>query len=135
MQSLKNVDFKNDWKMITLQIGINSMCRFCAFNKVGQTTTPEKYGKYIEETLDLIQAKIPKVIVNLVDNFNTTQIFESSAATFGSYCTGAVNQVAVCPCAATEDGFKKMIELYSGIYNNNLISTCNIRQLNVSYYQ
>lgn len=64
MKSLPGVDYENDWKMITLQIGSNDQCASCLSPFSGEVTA-EKYGNYVEKAIDRINNEIPRVLVNL----------------------------------------------------------------------
>ncbi|CAO3636065.1 unnamed protein product [Mucor hiemalis] len=58
------LSFKNDWKMITLNIGSNDQCAACK-SAIMDKTTPEVYGAYVEAAIERIQKEIPNVVVNL----------------------------------------------------------------------
>ncbi len=53
MRSLRGVDFKNDWKMITLFIGGNDLCQFCNSQDPNKYS-PESYIDNIRIGLDMI---------------------------------------------------------------------------------
>ena len=63
MKSSPNIDFANDWKMVTLFIGGNDLCRFC-FNRAKHA--PQQYIDDIQAGLDLLYNEVPRVFVNLV---------------------------------------------------------------------
>ncbi len=62
MRKSKEIDFVNDWKMVTLFVGGNDLCRFCndpAFY------APNNYVSNIREALDFLQENSPRTFVNL----------------------------------------------------------------------
>jgi hypothetical protein len=72
MKSDKNIDFQNDWKLITLFIGGNDLCRFCNdLNKY----SPENYISEIRNGLDLLYSQVPRAFVNLVQVKNLRIFF------------------------------------------------------------
>ena len=51
MKNDPNVDFENDWKMVTIFIGGNDLCRYC---KYPERYSPENYVIFFEETLMIL---------------------------------------------------------------------------------
>ena len=63
LKASKDLDWENDWKMISLFIGGNDLCRY---SKDKEFFSPANYIRYIEEALDLLQQELPKTFVNLI---------------------------------------------------------------------
>lgn len=61
---MENIDFENDWKMISLQVGGNDQCSSCLDPNI---YTPDNYERYVDAAIQRIQDSIPKVIVNLIN--------------------------------------------------------------------
>eukprot|EP01119_Soliformovum_irregulare_P007145 TRINITY_DN19544_c0_g1_i1.p1 TRINITY_DN19544_c0_g1~~TRINITY_DN19544_c0_g1_i1.p1 ORF type:complete len:351 (+),score=86.50 TRINITY_DN19544_c0_g1_i1:1563-2615(+) len=72
-----NIDYANDWKMLTILIGANNLCLSC-FSDLSVFESANVYQQYLEQTLNKIQSKIPKVFVNILDIFNISQVYELS---------------------------------------------------------
>uniref|UniRef100_UPI00398EC5B8 phospholipase B1, membrane-associated n=1 Tax=Pristiophorus japonicus TaxID=55135 RepID=UPI00398EC5B8 len=73
---LKNdsrINFQEDWKMITLFIGANDLCKFCEDpNKY----SPDNFMNSIQEVLDILHSEVPRVFVNLVTVLNIIPLRE-----------------------------------------------------------
>lgn len=65
MRRDSNVDFNNDWKVITVFIGGNDVCNH--FDGEKDQNTPDKYIEGIRKAIDVFHAAIPRVFVNLVE--------------------------------------------------------------------
>ncbi|KAF7731256.1 hypothetical protein EC973_000672 [Apophysomyces ossiformis] len=63
MKTIKGIDFNNDWKLFTINIGSNDQCKACGLDK--DDVTVEKYGAYVEAAIERIQREIPRTLVNL----------------------------------------------------------------------
>ncbi|KAB1267226.1 Phospholipase B1; membrane-associated [Camelus dromedarius] len=63
MKNNTNVNFQEDWKIITLFIGGNDLCDFC-----DDTVhySPENFVANIGKALDILHAEVPRAFVNLV---------------------------------------------------------------------
>ncbi|KAI7892132.1 uncharacterized protein EV154DRAFT_505727 [Mucor mucedo] len=111
--------FKNDWKMITINIGTNDQCSSCSSESEAYTT-PEAYGKYVEAAILRIQKEIPKVVVNLLGTFKVSGIFPLSAKN-KSYCVknGILENNKECACSGSTANMTKMDDL-SDAYNEKL---------------
>ncbi|XP_015370597.1 PREDICTED: phospholipase B1, membrane-associated-like [Diuraphis noxia] len=64
MKKDPDVDFKNDWKLITMFFGANDLCSGQCYDKDG--TTPLQHSKKLQKALDYLQANLPRTFVNLV---------------------------------------------------------------------
>jgi phospholipase B1 len=94
VQKLKtnpNVNFANDWKLVTLWIGGNDLCRFC---NGGAQHTAAAYTGAIEEALTIFLNELPRVFINLVQILDVSQLYNLHEGT----CDYWHNQV--CACAA-----------------------------------
>ncbi|XP_077989678.1 phospholipase B1, membrane-associated-like [Glandiceps talaboti] len=71
LQNDASVDFQNDWKVVTLFIGGNDLCRWCNNE---EKFAPETYANNIKEALDILHAELPRTFVNLVSVIRVTEI-------------------------------------------------------------
>jgi hypothetical protein len=67
------VDFKNDWKMMTVFIGANNICPSCT-NRTD--VTPEYFERMMDFVVNKIYTQIPRTYVNIVLLFNISQVRE-----------------------------------------------------------
>ena len=89
-----DVDFENDWKVVTLWIGGNDLCDYCKNDRY----TPEKYIGNIQEALDILHQEVPKVFVNLVQILDVTRLNAISSL----YCKALHFIACYCGTSAGE---------------------------------
>jgi len=65
MKNDPNVDFKNDWKVITVFIGGNDACDY--FDGEKEQNSPDKYIEGVKKAIDVFHATVPRAFVNLVE--------------------------------------------------------------------
>jgi len=91
VQLLKERDLdKTPWKMVTLFIGGNDLCRYCNNPEV---LSAENYAKHIQDTLDYLHDNLERVFVNLVGIFDLTVLGKIE---IGFTCK--VLHPVLCPC-------------------------------------
>jgi len=93
MKRLPGVDLEKDWKMITLFIGGNDLCRSCKNDN--EVHLPENYIAYIKEALDYLRAELPRVFVNLVTIMDIEQVKDLRP---NAFCAN-FHRIE-CPCGA-----------------------------------
>jgi len=65
MKRDSNVDFDNDWKVITVFIGGNDVCDY--FDGEKDANNPDKYIEGITKAINVFHATVPRAFVNLVE--------------------------------------------------------------------
>ncbi|XP_077289684.1 phospholipase B1, membrane-associated-like [Arctopsyche grandis] len=70
MQGDPSVDFKNDWKMVTLFFGANDICTLECFNKTAGS--PKGFVRSLTKALDYLQDHLPRAFVNIVPVIDIT---------------------------------------------------------------
>ncbi|XP_049640646.1 phospholipase B1, membrane-associated [Suncus etruscus] len=68
----QGINIANDWKLITIFIGINDLCDFCSKQDMGII---ERFKIYIEDTLDIIFGQLPRVFINLVEIMQVAPLY------------------------------------------------------------
>ncbi|XP_066275593.1 phospholipase B1, membrane-associated-like [Branchiostoma lanceolatum] len=63
MKSSKEIDYSNDWKVVTLLVSAHDLCEDCQ-NK--ENRSPDNYVTSIRAALDILKAEVPRTFVNLV---------------------------------------------------------------------
>ncbi|XP_077989754.1 phospholipase B1, membrane-associated-like [Glandiceps talaboti] len=86
MKNYTDVDYDNDWKVITLFIGGNDLCACSNYSAA-------EYAGEIEKALDLMHAEIPRAFVNLAQVVQVTEINKLD----GLMCD--IFHFAYCECA------------------------------------
>lgn len=111
MKTLRNIDFNRDWKLITLFIGGNDLCRFC-FSP--DKFSPESYINDIKIGLDMLYRYVPRVFVNFVSVLNVSLV---SKLNNGMTCS--VLHRLECNCGAFPVGNQsEELKVYIDQYHN-----------------
>ncbi|ELU00766.1 hypothetical protein CAPTEDRAFT_224221 [Capitella teleta] len=108
--SMYGVDWENDWKLISLLIGGNDLCRYC---KRQEKYSPESFAANIKSALDILHAEMPKTIVVLSNIFDITPL---PAFSDGIICD--IVQTAVCSCAKKKDQMQEAHRAYTKRVND-----------------
>jgi len=71
-----NMDVANDWKVLTIMIGMNDLCASCTFDL--DYLSPDDYQNNLMATLERVRTSLPRTFVNLVGGFNISQAYDLS---------------------------------------------------------
>nr|XP_046228514.1 phospholipase B1, membrane-associated-like [Scatophagus argus] len=93
MKNDARINFKSDWKVITLFIGGNDLCGYCENTAV---YSPENFARHIRDSLDYLHQQVPRALVNLVEPLHITTLRELHLDTSLKCPTWLVNEL--CPC-------------------------------------
>ena len=104
LKESKDIDFENDWKLVTLFIGGNDLNRFCDGN---QKHKPASYINYLRESLDILQQQLPKAIINLVSILNMKDLKDMND---GLVCTGL--HTGSCAAYPKSDEVEEQLEQF-----------------------
>ncbi|XP_069055272.1 phospholipase B1, membrane-associated isoform X2 [Lepisosteus oculatus] len=91
MKDSKEVDFPNDWKMVTLFIGGNDLCQYCLDR---ETLSVQNYTRHLRDSLDLLYREVPRVFVNLLEILQIEGLRRIRSDTLGC----SLLQRNSCPC-------------------------------------
>lgn len=120
MHEMKNIDFENDWKMISLQFGTNEQCQSCLDPNF---YSADNFERYIDAALQRVQASIPKVIVNLIDQYSVYDLHHATKNS--SHCIsrdpGAEHKFSPCPCTQSPANLDRIKVLGDGTYIGSLV--------------
>ncbi|XP_030410144.1 phospholipase B1, membrane-associated [Gopherus evgoodei] len=94
MRGSSKINFKEDWKLITLFIGGNDLCHYCLDR---ETYSVENYVKHLQDTLDILYRELPRAFVNLVEIMEIAGLRQIERET--SECL--VPGTTLCPCFLT----------------------------------
>ncbi|XP_023268714.1 phospholipase B1, membrane-associated-like [Seriola lalandi dorsalis] len=88
-KSYPGLNFQEDWKVVTMLIGMNDICDYCK-NKT--LFSPDSFIHYMTEALDLMMNEIPRTIVNVVQILSMKPLREVQRPTLGcqlqkSFCS------------------------------------------------
>jgi phospholipase B1 len=71
MQSNPNIDYANDWKLLTIWIGSNNLCGAC---RGDLNASADYYEQQFDQLLDAIHQQMPRTFVNVISNVNMTHL-------------------------------------------------------------
>ncbi|XP_014805943.1 PREDICTED: phospholipase B1, membrane-associated [Calidris pugnax] len=91
MRSSPKINFKKDWKLITVLVGGNDLCQYCLDK---ETYSVQKYVKHLQDTLDIFYKELPRVFVNVVEMLEISGLRQIAASS--SEC--ALTAKNICPC-------------------------------------
>ncbi|ESP02913.1 hypothetical protein LOTGIDRAFT_111011, partial [Lottia gigantea] len=108
-----NIDINNDWKLITILIGDNDLCKFC------NEDVPERYKSLLEKTIQILQDSLPRTIINLMEVLNVEITKDLNK---GLFCS--VIHFTLCGCASypknkqDEIDLRNVTRVYQNIVND-----------------
>nr|XP_023680577.1 phospholipase B1, membrane-associated-like [Paramormyrops kingsleyae] len=91
MKGSKDVDFENDWKLVTLFIGGNDLCQYCMDRG---NLSPQNYSHHLMQSLDLLYQEVPRVMVNILEILQIDGLRRIKKDTLGC----SLLQRNLCPC-------------------------------------
>ncbi|XP_041907671.1 phospholipase B1, membrane-associated isoform X1 [Corvus kubaryi] len=91
MRSSSKINFKEDWKLITILVGGSDLCQYCLDK---ETYSVQKYIKHLQDTLDIFYKELPRVFINMVEMLEFSGLRQITASS--SEC--ALRAKKVCPC-------------------------------------
>ncbi|XP_069811186.1 phospholipase B1, membrane-associated [Dendropsophus ebraccatus] len=91
MKESKDINFEEDWKLVTIFIGGNDLCQYCR-NRERYSLT--NHVKHIETALNTFYKEIPRVFINLVQIMEVEGLRTVNAETFGC----SILKPNACPC-------------------------------------
>jgi len=100
----KDIDIKNDWKILTLLIGANDLCASCTIEGKG-FLNPNDYEKHLTNALNNVHKNLPRTIVQIGEMFNLSQVYNLSLK---SNTCKDIHRVAFieCDCIFKPNGAK-----------------------------
>ncbi|XP_012993938.2 phospholipase B1, membrane-associated isoform X2 [Esox lucius] len=103
------VNFKEDWKVITLFIGGNDLCDFC-YNSL--FFSPNNFVRHIRDSLDYLHTQVPRALVNLVQPLYIPVLRQAHInANANLKCPTWLTRI-LCPCVISpKEGSKSLQNL------------------------
>eukprot|EP01028_Stygiella_incarcerata_P000926 TRINITY_DN1144_c2_g1_i2.p1 TRINITY_DN1144_c2_g1~~TRINITY_DN1144_c2_g1_i2.p1 ORF type:complete len:305 (+),score=67.02 TRINITY_DN1144_c2_g1_i2:115-1029(+) len=118
MHKDSEIDFENDWKMITVLIGANNLCECCWGH---YNTTPAGFGEQWSELVEKIYNDIPHVVVNVLALFNTSQVYRLDGDR--EHCKLVHELLGECDCIFgknSSDATRQQMDDYARLYNEEV---------------
>ncbi|XP_069092316.1 phospholipase B1, membrane-associated [Pleurodeles waltl] len=105
MKQSSEINFQEDWKVITLFIGGNDLCQYCLDR---ESLSVEQYIKHLQEALDILYKEVPRAFVNMVQILEVEGLREISRQTLGC----ALLRPNACPCfIKSREGSPELTEM------------------------
>ncbi|KAF4526900.1 hypothetical protein B566_EDAN014522 [Ephemera danica] len=90
----RRVNFRNDWKLVTILVGSNDLCNQMCHEGDEAPSIWERHTTGLRDALDYLQKKLPRTLVNLVVTPDVTRVLARRG--LSATCRG-VNYLE-CPC-------------------------------------
>ncbi|XP_053192692.1 phospholipase B1, membrane-associated-like [Scomber japonicus] len=113
MKNDSRINFKSDWKLITLFIGGNDLCDHC-YNSLRYSV--ENYMRNVRESLDYLHKEVPRALVNLVEPLHIIPLREMHVNASLKCPTWLVN--ILCPCVILPKPRSKALQLVEDLNRN-----------------
>ncbi|KAM9467108.1 phospholipase B1, membrane-associated-like [Clarias gariepinus] len=98
------LNFKEDWKLVTILIGMNDICDHC---KDKNLFSADNFIKYLTASLDMMKNEVPRLIVNMVQIFTMKPLRDVQKPSFG-----CMLQKSFCSCLVRpEENSTELAEL------------------------
>ncbi|XP_063078262.1 phospholipase B1, membrane-associated-like [Engraulis encrasicolus] len=105
MKNSKKVNYTEDWKLVTLFVGVNDLCHYC---KDQDNLSSKNFTEHITASLDLLYAEVPRILVNILE---VPQIDLLRKINKGTLTCGLIPREK-CPCAVLpQDQSPALMEL------------------------
>ncbi|KAK3714404.1 hypothetical protein QZH41_020656, partial [Actinostola sp. cb2023] len=93
---VKDIEYQNDWKVLTIWTGMVDLCHICQ--------DPEKFSsgnfiKNVMHSLNILKKEVPRLYVNMVPPLDVSILH----GLFNRNPTCQILEWNACPCAATQD--------------------------------
>ena len=98
IQASNQIDYDNDWKLISVLIGSNDVCQLpCTNDSLGE---PDIWIQNITTALDYLKDNLPRTFVNLVQLSNIDDNMRDTTRnmTYGPTCASFYEEA--CPCSS-----------------------------------
>ncbi|XP_060044403.1 phospholipase B1, membrane-associated-like [Erinaceus europaeus] len=100
MENISEINSHDNWKLITIFIGINDLCDYC--NTLDENAATA-YFEGIKTALDVLSLKLSRVFINLVQLMKMTDLYLN----YSKLCKPPTLPVFSCPCLSIfSDSFK-----------------------------
>ncbi|XP_067680319.1 phospholipase B1, membrane-associated-like [Haliotis asinina] len=108
------VDFRNDWKLITIFIGGDDLCSYC---KDLEHYNASNYVQNVQQALDILHSNIPRAFVNLV-SVNHVDVMQGM--NLGSICSILHQLFCSCGSYPRNEQDARLLHQAADDYNDGL---------------
>ncbi|XP_053699846.1 phospholipase B1, membrane-associated [Synchiropus splendidus] len=99
LQAHKGLNFREDWKLLTIMMGMNDICDYC---KDKTLFSADNFIHYMAASLEMLMSEVPRMIVNVVQILPMQTLREVQKPTPGcllqrSFCSCLIEPAAKSP--------------------------------------
>ncbi|KAL6486458.1 hypothetical protein MHYP_G00058500 [Metynnis hypsauchen] len=107
LKTYEGVNFDEDWKLLTILIGMNDICDYC---KDKSLFSVENFVHYMSVSLEMLMNEVPRLIVNVVQILPMETLREVQKPTPGCLLQRSFCSCLVKPATGSAD-LKELIEV------------------------
>ncbi|XP_060720922.1 phospholipase B1, membrane-associated isoform X1 [Tachysurus vachellii] len=107
MKMFEDINFDEDWKLLTILIGMNDICDYC---KDKSLFSVENFIHYMSTSMEMLMNEVPRMIVNVVQILPMEALREVQKPTPGCLLQRSFCSCLVKPTSDSED-LKELIEV------------------------
>ncbi|XP_072530859.1 phospholipase B1, membrane-associated [Salminus brasiliensis] len=107
LKTYEGVNFDEDWKLLTILIGMNDICDYC---KDKSLFSVENFVHYMTVSLEMLMNEVPRMIVNVVQILPMETLREVQKPTPGCLLQRSFCSCLVKPATGSAD-LKELIEI------------------------
>ncbi|XP_053098078.1 phospholipase B1, membrane-associated [Pangasianodon hypophthalmus] len=107
LKTLEDINFDEDWKLLTILIGMNDICDYC---KDKSLFSVENFIHYMATSLEMLMNEVPRMIVNVVQILPMERLREVQKPTPGCLLQRSFCSCLVKPASDSAD-LKELIEV------------------------
>jgi hypothetical protein len=114
IQNDPNIDFENDWKLVSILIGANDLCQYCSNFQNRWNSRPQAYINDVKAALDILYDSLPRTMVNLVSVFHVELLRQTHKQSLFCLLTHSIE----CPCITNRNFNAQQMETLVRSYQN-----------------
>ncbi|XP_060042785.1 phospholipase B1, membrane-associated-like isoform X2 [Erinaceus europaeus] len=104
LENMTEINLAEDWKLITIFIGINDLCDYC---DTGDENAANVYLKNIQQALNALSSKISRVFVNVVQIMDISDLYQNQ----NGPCLHPIPSPFTCPCFRSFSEMEDLIKM------------------------
>ena len=115
---LSGIEMESTWKVMTLFIGSNDICVACHLE---MELDGDEFGEYLTAILNKVRDRIPRVLVNVVELFQVSPIYElTENVTYCRHVHSLIFPECFCAFGPTAGYFRQRMDTMVDIYNKKV---------------
>eukprot|EP00033_Pygsuia_biforma_P004068 GCRY01004459.1.p1 GENE.GCRY01004459.1~~GCRY01004459.1.p1 ORF type:complete len:363 (+),score=67.66 GCRY01004459.1:149-1237(+) len=113
------IDFENDWKLVTVLIGANDICDACHPEEDNQDGDPKVFLQKFREYMHYLRDSIPRLFVNVLPVLDVSSVYD--AAMTSNYCKAVWKGLKFeCQCLHISNETRQVMKDTTPLFNQAL---------------